>query len=90
MTSVGVRMAQLTWTAPAQNTDGLPLTNLAGYKIYYGTTSHADSRTSAVSGATSTQATLALTPGTWYFVVTALDANGNESSASNEVSKSVD
>ena len=28
--------AELTWTAPTQNEDGTPLTNLAGYKIRYG------------------------------------------------------
>src|SRR4030067_1427045 len=29
----------LTWDAPTTNTDGSPLTDLAGYKIYYGDSS---------------------------------------------------
>ncbi len=29
----------LAWDAPTTNTDGTPLTDLAGYKIYYGPTS---------------------------------------------------
>ena len=29
--------ASLSWTAPTQNEDGSPLTNLAGYRIHYGT-----------------------------------------------------
>jgi hypothetical protein len=31
--------ATLTWDAPTTNADGTPLTDLAGYRIYYGTTS---------------------------------------------------
>jgi ABC-type glycerol-3-phosphate transport system substrate-binding protein len=29
--------ATLTWDAPTTNVDGTPLTDLAGYKVYYGT-----------------------------------------------------
>jgi len=29
--------ALLSWNAPSTNEDGTPLTDLAGYKIYYGT-----------------------------------------------------
>jgi len=29
--------ATLTWTASTTGVDGTPLTNLAGYRIYYGT-----------------------------------------------------
>src|SRR3990172_13172687 len=31
--------AVLTWTPPTTNADGTPLTDLAGYKVYYGTAS---------------------------------------------------
>ena len=31
--------ATLSWVAPSTNEDGTPLTDLAGYKIYYGTAS---------------------------------------------------
>ncbi len=31
--------ATLSWTPPTQNTDGSPLTDLAGYRVYWGTSS---------------------------------------------------
>ncbi|HEX5419595.1 MAG TPA: putative Ig domain-containing protein, partial [Gammaproteobacteria bacterium] len=34
--AVSLGSATLTWTAPTQRTDGTALTNLAGYKIYWG------------------------------------------------------
>ena len=38
MTALDVFSATtLNWTAPTTNTDGTALTDLAGYKIYYGT-----------------------------------------------------
>src|SRR5579862_8741896 len=33
--------ATLSWTAPDENTDGSALTNLAGFRIYYGTSTDA-------------------------------------------------
>lgn len=35
----------LTWNVPATNTDGTPLTDLAGYEVYIGTSSRNYSRT---------------------------------------------
>lgn len=32
----GDTTARITWTAPTQNTDGSPLTNLAGYRLFHG------------------------------------------------------
>ena len=37
MQAVATGSATLSWTPPTTNTDGSPLTNLAGYKIYWGT-----------------------------------------------------
>ena len=37
VTQVALGSATLSWTAPTQNDDGSPLTDLAGFKIYYGT-----------------------------------------------------
>jgi len=34
----GKDYSDISWVAPTQNTDGTPLTNLAGFKIYYATT----------------------------------------------------
>jgi hypothetical protein len=89
MVTVSVRQAMLSWTAPTQNVDGSALTNLAGYKVYWGTGSRSYPNTADVSGASSTSHTLALNPGTYFFAVTALDSSGNESAFSGEVSKTV-
>src|SRR5690606_20253185 len=67
--------ATLTWAAPSENTDGTPA-NIAGYKIYYGTASR-DYREPIEVGASSLIYTVdQLTPGTWYFAVTAVSADG--------------
>ena len=69
--------------------DGTPLTDIAGYKIYYGLTSQTYDFIKTVSNQT-TYAISGLEPGrTYYFTVTAYDASGNESGFSNEVSVTV-
>jgi hypothetical protein len=88
MTTVNIRQAQLSWTAPTQNVDGSALTDLTGYKIYYGTSSQNYTQVVPVSGATTTQWTLNLAPGTYYFALTAVSSSG-ESAKTNEVSKTV-
>jgi hypothetical protein len=89
MTTVSLREAALSWQAPTKNVDGSNLTNLAGYKIYYGTSSKNYTQSVSVSGASTTTWTLSLAPGTYYFALTAVDASGGESSKTNEVSKTV-
>ena len=83
-------VATLTWDAPTTNLDGSPAT-LAGYKIYYGTSSHAYTQSLYVvnAGANPVTYTLHLPLGTYYFAVTALDESGIESDYSNEVSKAI-
>jgi hypothetical protein len=88
-TTVTVRSALLSWTAPTQNTDGSDLTNLAGYKVYWGPSSRNYTQKANVNGASATSFTASLTPGTWFFAITALDSTGGESAKSNEVSKTV-
>ena len=80
--------ANVRWFAPTSRLDGLPIVNLTGYRLYYGTsylnlpqTRIEISNPSAVTG----QVT-GLASGTWYFAVTAFDASGYESSFSNIVS----
>src|SRR3972149_5909585 len=69
--------AILTWDPPTTNTDGTPLTDLAGYKIHYGTTSGNYTTVIDVGNVTT------------YFATTAYDSSGNESGYSNEVSKTI-
>lgn len=74
----GTGTATLAWTAPTKNMDGTPLTTLAGYKVYYGTTPYVF--TSLVVGDVNTYQIVGLTKGqTYYFTVTAYDTYGNES-----------
>lgn len=79
----------LDWQPPTENVDGSPLNDLAGYRIYYGQQSGSYTDELAVQGATLTQYQVALPSGSYYFAMTALDAQGNESSHSNEVLKVV-
>ena len=90
MTTVSLREAVLSWQAPTKNVDGSTLTNLSGYKIYYGTASNNYPQTVSVSGASTTTWTVSLAPGTYYFAMTAVDSTGAESAKTNEVSKTVD
>jgi len=78
----------LSWTAPTTNTNGTPLTDLAGYKIYYGTSSGNYSQNIDVGNVT-TYTLSNLAAGSYYFAATAYDTAGNQSAFSNEVNKTV-
>ena len=86
--SGSVGSATLTWNAPTTNADGSPLTDLAGYKIYYGTSSGNYSVSVDVRNVT-TYTVDSLSSGKYYFAVTAYDTSNNESGYSNEVSKQI-
>jgi hypothetical protein len=82
--------AMLSWTPPTQNTDGTALNNLAGYRVYWGTSqgNYTNSTTLSNPGLSS-YVVEQLTPATWYFALTAINAAGAESSYSNVASKQV-
>ncbi len=84
----------LSWSAPFQYNDGGTIApgDIVGYKIYYrtesGTYSSASSSLVLASATTVTvNSMISNGTGTYYFVVTAIDKNGNESDFSNEVKK---
>jgi len=80
--------ALLTWIPPTQNTDGTTLTNLAGYRLYYGTASSALTETVQIANpALSTYVVDGLSPGPWYFGLRAYTSQGAESALSNIVTK---
>jgi hypothetical protein len=82
--------ADLSWTAPTQNEDGSVLTDLAGYKIYYGTaTGTYDLGPIDIADPTALSyvVTGLANDTTYYFVATAYNTNGVESQYSNEATK---
>lgn len=82
--------AQLTWQPPTANSDGSPLTDLTAFKVYWGTAEGSYTHSARISNAAARSYTVTgLGSGTWYFVVTALNAAGLESPQSNVCSKTV-
>jgi hypothetical protein len=74
------------WQAPTQNVDGTPLTDLAGFRLYWGSKSRSYTGNARISSPSQTQyRTDNLPTGTYFIAVTALDQQGNESAYSNEV-----
>src|SRR3990170_3256250 len=80
--------ATLSWTAPCTNTNGSALTDLSGYKLYYGTQSGSYSKTLDVGNAT-TYRVQSLSAGSYYFAVTAYNSAGRESAYSTEAAKTI-
>jgi hypothetical protein len=90
VTTVSNGRATLSWTAPTENTDGSSLANLAGYRIRYGTSASALTRTIVISNASVTTYVVEdLGPSMWYFAVTAVTSSGTESTNSNVASKQI-
>jgi hypothetical protein len=83
--------ALLTWVPPTQNTDGTPLTNLAGYVVYWGTTAGTYPNSFRLTNpAATTYLVENLMPGsTYYFVTTAFNSQNVESTFSNMGSKTI-
>ena len=66
------------------------LSNLSGYRIYYGTSQGNYSNTTSVTNPGLTSYVIEnLAGGTWYFVMTAVDGAGLESARTNPVSKTI-
>jgi hypothetical protein len=85
-----VGSATLRWTPPVEREDGSVLDNLAGYRINYGTNQN-DLSTAVVidNPGIDTYVVENLGAGTWYFAVTAFDADGRESQFSNLAFKEI-
>jgi hypothetical protein len=88
--AVATGSATLSWTPPTLNSDGSPLTNLAGFKVYWGTSQNnlASSATINNPGITSYMVEN-LVPGTYFFATTAFNSSGTESDRSNTASKTI-
>jgi hypothetical protein len=82
--------ADLSWTPPTQNTDGTPLTDLAGYTIYYGTDQADMTQTVHLDSPSATSYVVGnLSPATYYFAVSANASDGSQSAQSLVGSKTI-
>ncbi|MCP4299550.1 MAG: hypothetical protein GY783_03100 [Gammaproteobacteria bacterium] len=80
----------LSWTAPTQNEDGTTLTDLDGYKIYWGTTSGNYPNSVTIDNeSVTTYVVDNLTSGTYEFVATSFNTSGVESGYSAPATKVV-
>ncbi|HEX9708334.1 MAG TPA: putative Ig domain-containing protein [Steroidobacteraceae bacterium] len=82
--------ATLSWLPPTTRIDGSPLTDLAGYRIHYGTSSGSYPNVVVIQNGGVTSAVIGnLPPATYYFVISAYDTTGLESDNSPAVSKTI-
>jgi len=82
--------ATLSWQPPTQRTDGSPLSDLAGYRILYGTSlGNYSNRVTLYNPGLTSYVVDNLSQGTWYFVMTAFDTTGAESDYSGAGSKTI-
>lgn len=87
VTQVALGSVTLSWTPPTTNVDGTPMTDLAGYRIYYGRSATTLDEFVPVTNAGTTRFVVDnLSPATWYFSMTAVNSAGVESSLSGVVS----
>jgi hypothetical protein len=86
----GTGAATVSWAPPTQNTDGSTLTNLAGYRIYYGRRPSRLDRTIVLNNPHLLSHTIGgLSSVRWFFAMTSVDGYGNESRRTRPVSKKV-
>jgi len=83
--------AELSWSKPTQNVDGTALTDLAGYRIYYGESSGSLAQRFEITNPDAQTAVINnLTVGrTWYFAMSAYTIGGVESARTQVVSKTI-
>jgi hypothetical protein len=86
----GIGATTLTWSPPKTRNDGAKLDDLAGYKLYYGTSKGHYPNVIEIRNPSATSYTVkGLSPNTYYFVLKAYNTSGKESGPSNEVSKTL-
>jgi hypothetical protein len=80
----------LSWFPPTHNSDGTALTDLTGYRIYYGRNPHTLQRTIVLDNpGLSSYLVENLPPAVWHFAMTSVNSRGVESNRSSTVSKTI-
>jgi len=89
--SVTYSTVTLNWTAPTTWTDSSPLalSDISGYKLYYGSSATNTPNSVNINNSTATQYTLKLPSGSYYFRMSTLVSNGIEGPLSPAVQKSL-
>jgi len=89
--STSHRSVTLSWRAPTKNTDGSTLTNLAGFRVHYGTAPDTYTESVQLPDEEMTSVVIEdLPPARWYFVVSAYNSAGLESNFSSSVDKLIE
>jgi Putative Ig domain len=70
----------VSWSPPTTNADGTPITDLAGYRIYYGRSADELESVAVVNNPGITRRVIDdLSPDTWFFAMTSINGSGLES-----------
>jgi hypothetical protein len=85
----GIAIASVSWIPPTEREDGegLSMAEIAGYRIYYGTSEGSYPNQVDISDSTVQQATVTITSGIHFFVMTTYDVDGRESDFSSPALK---
>ncbi|HKO68544.1 MAG TPA: fibronectin type III domain-containing protein [Burkholderiaceae bacterium] len=87
---VTTHSATVSWAVPLLNTDGTSLTDISGYRVYYGTSADELSQSILIPGSGITSHVLSgLAPGTYYIAVATLNSTGAASDLSTLASTTV-
>ena len=89
MTSTSTGSARLYWLAPTKNTNGTALNNLAGVRIYYGTSASNLSHVVQVPSPETAYTIGNLAAGVWYFAAAAYTTTGMQGTRSSVASKTI-
>ena len=91
VTEIALGSMTLSWTAPTEYDDGTALTDLAGYRLYYGRSEGSYPNKVVINNAGIVLYVVDnLLPATYYVVATAVNASGVESAFSNVTIRTVE
>jgi hypothetical protein len=82
--------ASLSWNPPTENADGSTMSDLAGYRIYYGKSPKKLNKTIVIDNPGLTRYVVEnLAAAKWHFSMTSVNSSGKESARSKTVSKKI-
>jgi len=89
VTTTSTGSARLYWVEPTKNTNGTPISNLGGVRIYYGTSASNLSHVVQVASPTTAYTIGNLAAGVWYFAAAAYTTAGIQGARSAVASKTI-